>query len=99
MGTHPIFESNFDCLTENKMDAQKKRKNNDAVRKSRERKKNKIEERKKAKNDLEARINELTNRIEEEKNNSVEYEGLLKKNWEELTESEKTRVREIVSQT
>ena len=42
------------------MDAQKKRKNNDAVRKSRERKKNKIEERKKAKNDLEARINELT---------------------------------------
>ena len=42
------------------MDAHKKRKNNDAVRKSRERKKNKIEERKKAKNDLEARINELT---------------------------------------
>lgn len=42
------------------MDAQKKRNNNDAVRRSRERKKNKIEERKKAKNDLEARINELT---------------------------------------
>ena len=42
------------------MDAQKKRSNNDAVRRSRERKKNKIEERKKAKNDLEARINELT---------------------------------------
>merc|ERR1712189_45264 len=98
MGTHPIFESDFDCLTEIKWMPR----TNVKIMKlfgDRERKKNKIEERKKAKNDLEARINELTNRIEEEKNNSVEYEDLLKKNWEELTESEKTRVREIISQT
>ena len=42
------------------MDAQKKRTNNDAVRRSRERKKNKLEEQKKMKNDLEARIGDLT---------------------------------------
>ena len=45
------------------------------------------------------KLKNFQNQIEEEKNNSIEYEEILKKNWEELTDLEKDRVREIVSQT
>jgi hypothetical protein len=69
-------------------DAQKRKTNNDAVRKSREKKKKLIEEQKGKKCEIELEMEKLEKELEAQKNLRERLRDLMDKNAEDLTQEE-----------
>merc|ERR1712098_662857 len=92
MGTHPIFESDFDCLTECTyvagMDPEQKERNNKAVRKSRAKKNKLLKEQRQINNELDAEINDLQAQLVNGEKMTSYLKTLLAKDGAELTAEE-----------